>query len=160
MDCCSQRSRFLRGMNYSSHTVLYQFADHVSYSSSVAPPSLRSTSSIFRTTTRLHGSRTLSLPSPVPPLHWLSLLPSMSSRPESRTAISRTPRAASASCQTWPRMKVLAVSSRDWFPRFVTTSFISDRWRATSLTFTFLATHDRSQAGILLLACTDSDSCL
>jgi hypothetical protein len=86
---------------------------------SVALPSPRSTFSTLRITTRPAGSRTLLLLLPVPLPLLSSPLLSMSSRPVSRTETSRTPRVVSESSPTWPRTRVLELSSRDLSPRYV-----------------------------------------
>ena len=140
------------------------------YSSSAVPRSPRSSSSPSTTTTRPPGSRTSSPPSPARRPRSSCPPRSTSSRPVSRTETLTTPRAASASCPTWPGTRVSRPSSRDWCPRFVLTlmSSYSSPPSPPSLVAANQtgplppnpAPHDRPQARLFLLARPDADPSL
>lgn len=102
---------------YASRPVCHHWTTtNFCYSSSVDLLSPRKRFTSWPTTTLLPGVRTLSPRSAVLALPWLCPLPSMLSRPVSRTATSRTPSLASRSSPRCLRTRALPASSRVWPP--------------------------------------------
>lgn len=94
-----------------------QFKTNI-YSSSVVLQSPNNTGISSKITTPQPGDRTLSPPSLVQPHLSSSPLPSMSSRPVSKTETLRTQKVASRSLPAWQRKRVHRRFSRDWCPSF------------------------------------------